>query len=224
MKGFAWERRNTKKMKNKISILNLLISLFLTSFILGCVSLKHNNEDRLIKKMIKNYAKTEFFNDHDVYEINKFNHYNDIELYSFMSKKSSYTPLLCDTIGGSSYKLPSNFKKFKGKLFLWYGNDSILTKKTLNVLKENVKLDSILYYEELGRELSYEEYPTIIQDDSKASLGYFVCKKNKVVLGSQFSSFRPKKKDVERLDCTVKEDNFNEIFPRYMNLLNPPKE
>lgn len=203
--------------------MNLLISLFLTGLILGCASLNHNNEDRLISKMIKNYSKTEFFSNHDVYEINKFNLYEDIEVYSFMIKKSSYTPLLQDTIGGSSYKLPTNYKKFKGKLFLWYGNDSILTKKTLNVIKEKVKLDSVLYYKELGRELSYNEYPTIIQDDSKASLGYFVCKKNRVVLGSQYSSFRPKKVDVDKLDCNAKEDNFNEIFPRHMNLLNPTK-
>lgn len=210
-------------MKNKISILNLLISLFLTGLILGCASLNHNNEDRLISKMIKNYSKTEFFNNHDVYEINKFNLYEDIEVYSFM-RVQFYTPELCDTVGGVSNMLPTNYKKFKGKVFFWEEGDSIITKKLLKVLRQNVKLDSAFYRRDLGIELSYEDYPKIEQDDSKASLAYFVCKKNKVVLGSQYSSFRPKKEDVDKLDCNAKEDNFNEIFPRYMNLLNPPKE
>ena len=201
----------------------LLINLVLFNLVfIGCSSLNHTDENKLKLKMIKNYSKTEFFDNHEVYEIVKYNIESDIEIYMF-ARVQFYTPLLKDTIGSVSYTLPTNYKKYKGKIFFWQGGDSIVTKEILKELRENVKLDSAFYKNDLGIALELEDYPKIEQDNSESLISYFVCKKNKRVLGSQYSSFSPYE-DIKKLNCNIKKDNFKEIFPRNYNLLNYPTE
>jgi hypothetical protein len=95
---------------------DIFILFFISLLFLGCSSKKFVDEDKLMKKMIYNYSKTEYYNNYNVYEINKFKIYKNVEIFSFMSTENVYTPVLCDTIGGKSYMLPTNYKKYKGNV------------------------------------------------------------------------------------------------------------
>lgn len=78
-------------MEEYATFRNNFFSLLVISFLFfGCNSKKYIEQDILMRKMIKDYSKTEYFNNYDVYEIKKFRPYNDIEIYYFMNVISPY--------------------------------------------------------------------------------------------------------------------------------------
>ena len=102
--------------------------------------------------------------------------------YRILPEINKWPISIKDTIGSFSNYFPTNFKEYKGKLFIWNDRSKPISKGVLNKMNEFNKLDSFWMKVDLGlinlKKVKKEDYPIMTYHDGLRAIHYKIPKSN----------------------------------------------
>jgi|GEM_PF-1393424 len=170
------------KFHSKYLLLIIFLFISCKAYKTGHFNELQDENSYLNNIIIDYYHHSEYIKQYKAFRITLEKEDNSAYFYSILPEVNKWPASFVDTIGSFPKYFPTNFKEFKGKLFIWNDQTKPISQTVLTKMDEFKKLDSFWIKISLGMidemSLKKEDYPIEIWDDAIKLTYYLIPKSN----------------------------------------------
>lgn len=170
------------RIRNFKYLIIILLFLSCKSYKIGSYTDLQGNNSYINNIVMDYFQHSNYIKEYQAFNIFLEKENDSFYCYSILPQINKWSISVEDSINSFPKYFPTNFKEYKGRLFIWNDKSKPISKVVLNKMNQFQKLDSFWVKVHLGlideMKVKKEDYPLIMYNDGIKAIYYKIPKSN----------------------------------------------